>query len=368
MGTVGRVFSVLFGVWMAGAILMSAVRSVVLPRGEPVLLTRAVFLTVRRLFDIRVNRQKTYEGRDRAMALYAPISLVLLPFTWVALTIVAFTAIFWGLGTNPLGLAVRESGSSLLTLGFVVPANVQTEAAVFIEATLGLGLIALLISYLPSIYAAFQRRELAVALLATRAGEPPSAGEMIIRHYRLERLDALDEIWDDWETWFADIEETHTSQPSLVFFRSISHERSWITSAGVVLDCAALRSAVLDLPSNPRAQLCIRAGYLSLRRIAGYFDIPYPTDPSPDDPISIDRSEFDAVLDELAAAGVPLKTDRDQLWRDFAGWRVNYDAPLIALAGLTMAPYAPWSSDRSFRPQRPSMRPAVLRRRQRSRA
>ena len=37
---------------------------------------------------------------------------------------------------------------------------------------------------------------------------------MIIRHYRLERLDALDEIWDDFETWFADIEETHTSQPT----------------------------------------------------------------------------------------------------------------------------------------------------------
>lgn len=33
-------------------------------------------------------------------------------------------------------------------------------------------------------------------------------------------------------------------------------------------------------------------------------------------------------------------------WRDFAGWRVNYDTVLVALAGLTMAPYAPWSSDR----------------------
>jgi hypothetical protein len=29
------------------------------------------------------------------------------------------------------------------------------------------------------------------------------------------------------------------------------------------------------------------------------------------------------------------------------GWRVNYDAVLVTLAGLVMAPYAPWSSDRS---------------------
>ena len=33
--------------------------------------------------------------------------------------------------------------------------------------------------------------------------------------------------------------------------------------------------------------------------------------------------------------------DRDQAWRDFNGWRVNYDAPLRGLERLTMAP-APW--------------------------
>ena len=49
----------------------------------------------------------------------------------------------------------------------------------------------------------------------------------------------------------------------------------------------------------------------------------------------------------MADAGLPLK-DRDQAWRDFAGWRVNYDEPLIRLATLTEAPLAPWSSDRGL--------------------
>ncbi|HEX4820578.1 MAG TPA: hypothetical protein VFV00_10250, partial [Acidimicrobiales bacterium] len=76
------------------------------------------------------------------------------------------------------------------------------------------------------------------------------------------------------------------------------------------------------------------------------------------DPISIDRSEFEAAYAELAAAGVPLRPDRDQCWRDFRGWRVNYDTVLLALAGLVAAPYAPWSSDRSPRYHRPPlMRP-----------
>jgi hypothetical protein len=224
-----------------------------------------------------------------------------------------------------------------------------------VEATLGLGLIALLISYLPSIYSAFQRRELLVARLTTRAGEPPSAVKMIRRHHELNRLEALDDLWDEWERWFADVEETHTSQPSLVFFRSISHRRSWVTGAGVILEAASLRSSTLDVPPNAQAQLCIRAGYLALRRIADYFAIPNDHDPSPGDPISIDRSEFEAVYDELASYGVPLRPDRDACWRDYRGWRVNYDTVLLALAGLTMAPYAPWISDRSVPYHRPPL-------------
>jgi hypothetical protein len=46
----------------------------------------------------------------------------------------------------------------------------------------------------------------------------------------------------------------------------------------------------------------------------------------------------------LELEGVPLNADRDQAWRDFAGWRVNYDTVLLALARLTMAAPAPWSS------------------------
>jgi hypothetical protein len=101
------------------------------------------------------------------------------------------------------------------------------------------------------------------------------------------------------------------------------------------------------MPPSWRAELSIRAGYLCLRRIAGAYDIPYDPDPVPTDPISITRDEFDEVVDQLEAEGVPVKADRDQAWRDFAGWRVNYDTPLLALCGLVMAPYAPWSSDRS---------------------
>jgi hypothetical protein len=60
--------------------------------------------------------------------------------------------------------------------------------------------------------------------------------------------------------------------------------------------------------------------------------------------MSASRAEFEAALDEMAEASVPLKADREQAWRDFAGWRVNYDT--VLLAELTIAPPARWSSDR----------------------
>lgn len=120
-----------------------------------------------------------------------------------------------------------------------------------------------------------------------------------------------------------------------------------MTAAGAVLDAAALVVSTIDGERDPEAQLLIRSGYVSLRRLASYFGLAFDPDPRPDDPISVTREEFDEACERMAGAGVKLRADRDQAWRDFAGWRVNYDAVLLGLAGYTMAPPAPWSSDRA---------------------
>lgn len=134
---------------------------------------------------------------------------------------------------------------------------------------------------------------------------------------------------------------------ALNFFRSPQPDQSWIVAAGTVLDAAALTLAAVDVLRQAHAAICIRAGYVALRRIADFFGIFYDPDPKADDPISIRREEFDDACDRLAEAGVPLRDDRDQAWRDYAGWRVNYDTVLLAVADLIMAPCAPWTSDRS---------------------
>ena len=336
----------LLGLALAVGTFFSALSTFVLPRAARSWLNRIVFVAVRWVINIFLRFTKTYKQRDAIMAYYAPVGLMLLVPVWFILIAIGYSGMYWALGVPGWLLDFRLSGSSLLTLGVVSSENFWVNVLVFSEATLGLVLVALLIAYLPTMYSAFSRREQAVNLLEVRAGSPPTAVGMLQRFLRIHGLERLNDYWPVWEAWFADIEETHTTLPALVFFRSPRPENSWVVAAGAVLDAAALTLAAVDIPTSASAQLSIRAGYLALRRICDYYNIPYPANPHfPQDPISIGRGEFEEVLGELGEAGVPLRADREQAWKDFAGWRVNYDAALLALCTLTMAPSAPWSSD-----------------------
>jgi len=356
MGFMVNLLVFLLGVFIVAGTLFSAIRTFVLPRGDNTRLTRTVFRGMFRLFAIRLKKATTYEDRDRIMALFAPVTLLALPVVWLILVILGYTLMFRAIGVETWYDAFKTSGSSLFTLGFFTIDTLPATILTFSEATIGLGVVALLLAYLPTMYAAFSRRETLVTLLEIRADSPPSAVTMITRAHRIRGLDYLRELWEDWEIWFSEIDESHTSLAPINFFRSPQPGRSWITAAGAVLDGAALMSSAVDVPRTPEAQLCIRAGYVALRHICDFFRISFHPDPHfPDQPISIIREEFEEALDEMAAEGVPIKADRDQAWRDFAGWRVNYDTVLLALAELLMAPYAPWSSDRGL--QRAAGRP-----------
>lgn len=342
-----RILAGLAGVFIILATLMSAVRTVILPRGVPVRLGRRVFRTMRALFEFRVGRDASYLRRDRVFALYAPVTLLVLLVAWMTLEFVGYALVFVAVGIDSLRDAATASGSALLTLGLIHPASIAATLVSFTAAAVGFILLALLISYLPTLYGVFSRREAGVMTLETRAGSPPSAAVLLERFWNIEFFDELAGLWERWEGWFVELAETHTSFPAIAFFRSPEPDHSWITAAGTVLDAASIRCAAVDAPRDPRAELMIRAGYIALRRIAAFFGFWFDPDPRPDDPISIARAEFDEACERLVRAGMPVKADRDQAWRDFSGWRVNYDTVLLELAALTQAPPTPWTSDRS---------------------
>ena len=125
---------------------------------------------------------------------------------------------------------------------------------------------------------------------------------------------------------------------ALPFYRSPRSSRSWITAAGALLDGASLLRSAVDIPTGARTDLAITAGYTALDAIASFFRVPTIARPArPDGPILVTRAEFEAALEQLAAGGLPIRPDREQAWRDFAGWRVNYEDALLRLSTIVVA-------------------------------
>ncbi|HEX9774754.1 MAG TPA: hypothetical protein VGB83_04140 [Actinomycetota bacterium] len=353
-----RTLAIAAGAFVCLATMSSVISTVILPRGVRVRTRRVVFLLWRLACRARA-RNASFDRADRIMAKLAPVGLILLLATWLLLVMLGFLLIFWGLGAS-WRVALVSSGSSLTTLGFSLPAGTPSTVAAVAEAAIGLIIVATLIAYLPSLYTVFSKREAMVAALEVRADSPPSAVVMLKRLYLIGYLDRLPALFTEWERWFIELEESHSSFPFLSFFRSPVPMQSWLTAAGAVLDAASLSASVLDRPPNAEQQLCIRAGYVALRRIASGFMIPFDPDPQPGDPICLTREDFDRACDELEGVGVPLKADRDQAWRDFAGWRVNYDRVLVGIAAFVMAPPAEWSTNLIPRFGRDVPRPVSL--------
>lgn len=346
-----RVVVFLCGAAVALGTLGSAIRAFILPRAASNFVPRATFRGMRTIFDARARLSRSFAGRDRVMALYAPVSLIVLEGVWLWLESLGFTAMFWALRVRPVGDAFHEAVSSITTLGFRELQGTAEVAVAFAAASIGLVLVALLIAYLPTMYTVFSRRETLVATLDARAGVPPSGVELLARCAAVSRpeefQEMLNDVWRQWEVWFADIEETHTSLAAITFFRSPQPQRCWVTAAGAVLDAAALTVSTVKVRRDGQAAICLRSGYRSLGRVAEFFELHAPSDPAGESDVSVTRAEFDAAYDHLDRAGIPVNPNRDEAWRGFSSWRRRYDAALLGLCDLVMAPAAPWSADRS---------------------
>ena len=113
-------------------------------------------------------------------------------------------------------------------------------------AASGLIIVALQISYLPTMYSAYNRRETEVTLLRPRAGSPAWGPELLARAQLASGVEQLTPLYASWERWAADVAESHSSYPVLLRFRSPEPHSSWIISQLAVLDAAAVQRIARD--------------------------------------------------------------------------------------------------------------------------
>lgn len=356
MATIARILIGLGGAVGALVVLGSAVRSVVLPRAVPARLARVAFLAVRLPLSAAAaghTRRGRWHRRENLLALQGPMGILAQLATWTVLVALAFTGVLWAVERLPPSWdgvrdAASESGSSLTTLGIVHPIHVAGEFVAFTEAGIGLVLLALVVTYLPTVYGAFARREAVVAKLGVRVGSSPTATALLRRSWELGRFDRLEEVWNSWEDWFVDVGESHTSFPQLIFFRSHRPETSWVTSAGAVLDAAALARTAIDVELDSRSELTIEAGVSTLDLIGRFMGIP-----AAEEELRLPREVFLEALDELEQIGVPVTENRDLAWGAFARERGRYERLLFTLAGLVDATPTQWLPTELFGTHRP---------------
>jgi hypothetical protein len=364
-----RDLAAVVGAFLVIATAWSVIGSLVVPRRILSRLARSVARAVNGAFHSVADSFDSYEARDRILAAQAPIQLIVLVVVWLAVFEVGFALLLWPTMTSGgLAGAFTLAGSSLCTLGYLAPQTSGSRAFVDIAAFVGLGTVALQIGYLPTLYAAFNRRESLVTMLDSRAGVPSWGPELLARtHYGLgsgiSAMGQLPELFEDWERWSADVSESHATYLALVNFRSPRPLSSWLTAQLAVLDAAALYlSLVPDAPGAVSARLCLRGGFTCLATIARARGFEIPEDADPTNGIMLTYQEFVDAIDRLARVDFPLERPSEEAWTEFVGWRVNYETAAYALAYAIDAPPALWSGPRRHPiPPIPPLRPPTRR-------
>jgi hypothetical protein len=365
MPLAGRVVAAVIGGLLVFTSASSVIGTMVVSRSVSSRLTRWVDRAVDRTYQLVVTaryadspgdseerRQEGYRRRDRLLATQAAAILVTQLAAWLLVAYVGFALLLWPFAARGVVSAFVDAGSSLFTLGFAVPTGAAPAVIVFLAAAAGLVILTLQIAYLPTLYAAFNRRETDVSLLNARGGVPSWGPELLARtHYALgsgtSTLDTMPGLYAQWERWASDVAESHTTYLQLVRFRSPQPLSSWVTSLLSVLDSAALFLALSPTaaPVVP-ARLCLRSGFLCFNRIARAMGFPIPLEPDPAAGISLSYDEFLKAVDRMREVDFPIERDPEQAWPDFVGWRVNYEQAAYAVAAAVYAVPALWSGPR----------------------
>jgi hypothetical protein len=303
---------------------------------------RYTWLTWRKLVVGFRRRQR----REALLAIFGPLSLLLLLQSWALALILGFALLHWAGGTRVhgdptagFGSALYYSGTTFTTLGLgdLQPVSRLARFLTVWEAGTGFGFLAMVIGYLPVIYQAFSRRESTISLLDARAGSPPCAGEMLRRAAEAHTGHELDLFLRRFEEWAAELLESHISYPVLTLFRSQHANESWVAALTTVLDTCALLIVGVRGTGSRQAQLTFamaRHAAVDLAQVLNTPPLPSTADRLPEPEWQRLRLMLEGQSIELAT-GAAAHTRLPEL-------RQLYEPYVTALADYLHLELPPW--------------------------
>ena len=344
-----RVVVAIVGCAVIFIILWDAFEAIILPRrvSRRITILRLVLTGSWALLSKLARAMRPGKHRERYLGFFGPLSLLLLLCVWGIGLVVGFAMIHWGIGSRiymasgvpSFRTDVYFSGTTFFTLGLgdMVPRTPLARAVTVIEAGTGFGFLAIVIGYLPVIYSSFSRREINISLLDARAGSPPSATELLIRHGRDQSMQQLTELLREWEHWSAELLESHLSYPVLAFFRSQHENQSWLAGLTTILDVSTLLIVgIKDAPSW-QAKLTFAMSRHALVDLAQVFNTP-PVAPDPD---RLPPFDLVRLRKSLAAAGLVLR-DGEEAERKLLELRRMYEPYVNAMSNYMFMRLPHW--------------------------
>jgi len=342
------------GVFVVGLILIfgvvwDAFEAIILPRRvtRRFRLTRLFYKTSWRLWTLGAALVPSRKAKEALFGFYGPISLLILVAIWAMGLVFGFGLLQYGAGSAVTFAGLHPgvwtdfylSGTTFFTLGLgdVVPQSGLARALVVCEAGLGFGFLAAVIGYLPFIYGSFSKREVNISLLDSRAGTPPTAGELLRRHSYPHGPDALRELLKEWEFWCAELMESHLSYPVLAYFRSQHDNQSWVGSLTAILDTCALVQVGIEGACERQAELTFAIARHAVVDLSQVFKTPprvLPVDRLPAD-------DLRRIRDTLAQHGLKL-LDGQEADLELAKLRNMYEPYVFALSSYLLQPLPPW--------------------------
>jgi len=339
----------LTGVAILIIVVWDAFEVIILPRRvtRRFRLSRLFYKNLWSVWKFTVGLSRVKKVRESAFGIFGPISLLILVAVWAVGLVLSFALMQYGSGSavnvpptnRGFWTDAYLSGTTFFTLGLgdVVPRSGMARALVVTEAGLGFGFLAGVIGYLPFIYGSFSKREVNISLLDSRAGTPPTAGELLRRHSYPQGQNALRELLKEWELWCAELMESHLSYPVLAFFRSQHDNQSWIASLTAILDACALIMVGIEGACERQAELTFAIARHAVVDLSQVFN----TSPKELSADRLPHAELQHIRDVLAQHGLKLHDDAaaDQRLADL---RRMYEPYIYALANYLSQSLPPW--------------------------
>lgn len=333
--------------------LLDAFQTVISPRRATgrFRITRLFFIVTWWPWSRLATRISNPRKRETVLSFYGPASLLLLIVVWAGGLLVGFAMLFHSqrapladtmFSGNDFRSDLYISGTTIFTLGIgdLTPHSSWARLIIVLESGIGLGFLAMVISYFPVLYGAFSKREVSISLLDARAGSPPTAAELMRRHAFKGGGEALNTLLVEWERWSAELLESHISYPLLCYYRSQHSNQSWLSALTAVLDLCALMIAGVQDHAARQAQLTFAIARHALVDISQIFSQPPVQDA--EDRLSPER--FDLLYQQLCQSGIRVCRDGDSMER-LKKMRLLYEGYAVALSRFLRMPLPPWIVD-----------------------